>query len=96
MESHIPKFKNNCIIFDVCGIKGQMVLDITESALEYNVHYIGTHPMAGKEHSGFEFSDKDLFKNANFIVTPIDKTDSNALNTVISLLNRLVSSNNKI
>ena len=55
MESHIPKFKNNCIIFDVCGIKGQMVLDITESALEYNVHYIGTHPMAGKEHSGLNF-----------------------------------------
>lgn len=89
MESHIPKLKNNCVIFDVCGIKGQMVLDITESALEYNVHYIGTHPMAGKEHSGFEFSDKDLFKNANFIVTPIDKTDSNALNTVISLAEQI-------
>ncbi len=89
METNIPKFKSNCIVFDVCGIKGQMVSDITDLALQYNVHYIGTHPMAGKEHSGFEFSDKDLFNGANFIITPIDKTNSNALEIVITLAEQI-------
>lgn len=89
METNIPKFKSNCIVFDVCGIKGQMVSDITDLALQYNIHYVGTHPMAGKEHSGFEFSDKDLFNNANFIVTPIDKTNSNALEIVITLAEQI-------
>lgn len=89
METNIPKFKSNCIVFDVCGIKGQMVSDITDVALQYNIHYVGTHPMAGKEHSGFEFSDKDLFNNANFIVTPIDKTNANALEIVITLAKQI-------
>jgi len=89
METNIPKFKSNCIVFDVCGIKGQMVSDITDLALQYNIHYVGTHPMAGKEHSGFEFSDKDLFNNANFIVTPIDKTNANALEIVITLAKQI-------
>lgn len=89
METNIPKFKSNCIVFDVCGIKGQMVSDITDLALQYNIHYVGTHPMAGKEHSGFEFSDKDLFNGANFIVTPIDKTDSDALEIVITLAEQI-------
>ena len=86
MESYIPKLKSGCILFDVCGIKGQMVSDITELALKHSVHYVGTHPMAGKEFSGFNYSDKDLFNSANFIVTPIKDTDTeNALNKVIKL-----------
>lgn len=85
MESYIPKLKSGCILFDVCGIKGQMVSDITELALKHSVHYVGTHPMAGKEFSGFNYSDKDLFNGANFIVTPIKDTDTNALNKVIKL-----------
>lgn len=89
METNIPKFKSNCIVFDVCGIKGQMVSDITDLALQYNMYYVGTHPMAGKEHSGFEFSDKDLFNNANFIVTPIDKTNANALEIIITLAEQI-------
>jgi len=62
-----------------------MVSDITELALKHSVHYVGTHPMAGKEFSGFNYSDKDLFNGANFIVTPIKDTDTNALNKVIKL-----------
>ena len=85
MSECIGKMKKGAILSDVCGIKGQMVCDITELAAENEVCYVGTHPMAGKEHFGFDFSDGTLFIGANFIVTPIEKTDKNSVLTVEKL-----------
>ena len=34
------------------------------------VDFIGCHPMAGKETSGVENAEKELFHNAHFILTP--------------------------
>lgn len=79
IAENISKLKKGCILSDVCGIKGQMVLDITKLAAEHGISYVATHPMAGKEHYGFEFSDGSIFIGANFIVTPIDETDKNAV-----------------
>jgi len=33
-------------------------------------YFLAGHPMAGKEHSGVEFSDPDLFQGAAWLVTP--------------------------
>ncbi len=85
MNKYMSCFKKGAIITDVCGIKGEMVVEMTEKAAENGVCYVGTHPMAGKERFGFEFSDGSLFIGANFIVTPIEKTDKNAVLTVETL-----------
>lgn len=85
MNDFMGKFKKGAIVTDVCGIKGEMVIKMTESFAENDVFYIGTHPMAGKENFGFEFSDGSLFVGANFIVTPIEKTNPNAVLTVKNL-----------
>ncbi len=85
MNEFMGSFKNGAIVADVCGIKGEMVLQMTEKAIENGVLYVGTHPMAGKERFGFEFSDGSLFIGANFIVTPVEKTDKNAVLTVETL-----------
>lgn len=85
MNEFMESFKKGAIVADVCGIKGEMVFQMTEKAIEKGVFYVGTHPMAGKERFGFEFSDGSLFIGANFIVTPVDKTDKNAVLTVETL-----------
>lgn len=85
MKENISKFKKGCILTDVCGIKGQMTIDMTKLAAEHGVNYVGTHPMAGKEHFGFDFSDGSLFNGANFIVTPLPETDKNSVLTVETL-----------
>lgn len=85
MNSSLDKFRKGAILTDVCGIKGEIVSDITNKAAQRGVHYVGTHPMAGKERFGFEFSDGSLFIGANFIVTPIENTDKNSLLTVETL-----------
>lgn len=85
MKDNMSKFKKGCILTDVCGIKGQMTINMTKLAAEHGVNYVGTHPMAGKEHFGFEFSDGSLFIGANFIVTPLPETDKNSVLTVETL-----------
>ena len=39
-----------------------------------NWTFVGGHPMAGKEHSGFAFSDARLFEGASMILTPYPGT----------------------
>lgn len=85
MNENMQRFRKGAIVADVCGIKGEMVLDMTEKAIKNGVFYVGTHPMAGKERFGFDYSDGALFIGANFIVTPIDKTDKNSVLTVETL-----------
>lgn len=86
IESNISKFTKGSILCDVCGIKGKFTEDMSKLSAEHGIKYVGTHPMAGKEHFGFEYSDSELFINANFIVTPLEDTDRTAVNTVIELM----------
>jgi len=36
------------------------------------IRFLGGHPMAGKEQSGFEFADPDLFQGAVWFLTPVE------------------------
>ncbi len=51
-----------CIVCDVCSLK-----DFLEGGYKFN--YIGTHPMAGSEESGFDASKDDLFHGAKWVIT---------------------------
>ena len=61
--------KPNTIITDVTGIKGWLVKEIKQ-ILRKDLEFIGAHPMAGREVSGVKNSDSNIFKGANFIITP--------------------------
>lgn len=58
----------NCIITDVGSVKGIIHEKIAELRMES--FFIGGHPMAGSEKSGFEFSSDRLIENAYYILTP--------------------------
>lgn len=65
---HAKDFKPGSIVSDVCGVK-QAVLDaVSEPLKKCGVFYIGTHPMAGREFSGYEYSLATLFHRASFIL----------------------------
>ncbi len=89
MRDNVAKMKKGAILSDVCGIKGQMSVNMTKLANKYNVNYVGTHPMAGKERFGFEFSDGALFIGANFIVTPTEETDKESVLVVEKLAKKM-------
>ena len=65
-------FKNGAVITDVTGVKCAVV-DEVQALLPEGVEFIGAHPMAGREVYGVENSNPDMFKGANYIVTPTAK-----------------------
>lgn len=71
-------FKSGALITDVTGVKGSVV-DKVQSILRKDVEYIPAHPMAGRESSGVEYSDPNVFKGANYIVTPTEKNTKEAI-----------------
>jgi len=44
--------------------------------------FVGSHPMAGSEQSGYRVSRPDLFRGATVILTPTERTDSHAVKRV--------------
>jgi prephenate dehydrogenase len=70
-----------CIITDVGSTK---VLPHRWAAkrLRKNVHYIGSHPIAGSEQRGIEFARDDLFDQAMCVLTATSKTNRRALKTL--------------
>ncbi len=74
------KFKEGSIVIDTCGIKKAVVDSVTPLLERYGVTFIGAHPMAGREFSGFEYSLDNLFDEASFIITPTDSVPQAKLN----------------
>ena len=81
-------FKNGAIITDVTGVKCAIVDEI-QALLPDGVEFIGAHPMAGREVYGVENSNPDMFKGANYIVTPTVKNTEYAVETCKELGNLL-------
>lgn len=87
----LPKIANaaqtNAIITDVGSIKSK----ITSLANRLNCNFVGSHPLAGSEKNGSEFSKSDLFKKSLVIITPTKKTDKSAMNKIRNFWKRLGS-----
>lgn len=73
---YIKKYKNcikdGAIISDVTGVKESIVTEI-QNELDDRVEFIPAHPMAGREVYGVKNSDENIFKNANYIITPTER-----------------------
>lgn len=77
------------LIIDVGSTK-ESVLNSAKKLLDANVSFMGTHPMAGSEMSGFENANPSLFRNKSWIVCndrlPTDKSKFTILKELIDIL----------
>ena len=74
ITENADKFKKGGIVLDTCGVKGEIVRAVEGVCIENGVNFLGCHPMAGREFSGFAYSVDNLFEKASFIMTPTDRT----------------------
>ena len=75
------ELKADCIVTDA----GSTKVKVMEWAAEYlpgNTSFIGGHPMAGKETSGIEEADPDLFKNCVYCLTPAPNAREEAVRSL--------------
>jgi prephenate dehydrogenase len=65
------RFAKATLLTDVGSTKARIVAQATNVfGQAVGVQFLGGHPMAGKEQSGVEFADPDLFGGATWFVTP--------------------------
>ncbi len=75
-KSSIP---NNSVIIEISGIKNHIIKEIRKLNLQ-NVDIIYTHPIAGSEKVGVVHSNANIFKNANYVITPVEENKKSNLN----------------
>lgn len=80
-----PLLMPNAIVTDTCSTKVDMLRWAAEYLAE-GVDFVGGHPMAGKEKSGAEAGDADLFKSATWAVTPSPRASERSVSTVLGLI----------
>lgn len=70
ITSHKDKFKEGAVVIDCCGVKEAVCKPLFAMASDCKFTFIGAHPMAGREFSGFDHSTNAMFVNASVIITP--------------------------
>lgn len=85
VRDNADKFKVGSIVTDSCGVKEYVITRCTEVLEPRGVIFLGSHPMAGREFSGFDYSTDDLFVDASYIITPTENTPKIAIDLVSTI-----------
>lgn len=79
-----PLIHENCIITDVGSVKGNIHEEAARLGMQKN--FIGGHPMAGSEKTGYANSSASLLKNCYYLLTPTGQTEETNLNRLKEVL----------
>lgn len=82
VEKLIPYIKKDCIITDVGSTKKIIYNEMLKFK---NINFIGGHPMAGSEKTGYKSAKEHLFENAFYILTPNENVSEKMLEDMIYL-----------
>ena len=81
----LPHMKTGAVLTDVGSTK-RWFTEAIRPLLPIGVRYIGGHPMAGRERSGMEAAQPDLFQDKWFLFTPFTDTPPELLNRLRQLI----------
>jgi prephenate dehydrogenase len=69
----------HAVITDVGSTKARIVARADALAATRPIRFVGSHPMAGSERTGYAVARVDLFEGATVVLTPTSRTDAAAL-----------------
>lgn len=78
--------RKSAMVIDCCGTKKNVCDAGFEAAAQHGFTFVGGHPMAGTEQSGFKHSKANMFKGAVMIIVPPVYDDMNFFENVKELL----------
>ena len=70
LEKNAHLVSKDALVIDCCGIKKQICERCFPLAQKYGFTFIGGHPMAGSQFSGFKYSRANLFEGAPMVLVP--------------------------
>ncbi len=75
MEEYSPFISKDATVIDCGGTKREICKKGFALAKKYGYRFMGGHPMAGTQFSGFKYSRASMFQNASMILVP-DKNET--------------------
>ncbi len=85
-----PALRAGAVVTDVGSVKGE-ICRLGHQTLPVGRHFVGSHPMAGSEKTGWEHGRADLFQGRVTFVTPLPETDPKAAENVAAFWTALGS-----
>ena len=70
LESNAAFIRKDALVIDCCGIKREICARCFPLAEKYGFTFVGGHPMAGSQFSGFKHSRADMFEGAPMVLVP--------------------------
>lgn len=70
LEDNAQFISPSALIIDCCGTKQEICSRCFPLAEKYGFTFVGGHPMAGSQFSGFKYSRADLFQGAPMVLVP--------------------------
>ncbi len=70
LEANAPLISKRALVIDCCGTKQLVCQRCFPIAKEYGFIFVGGHPMAGSQFSGFKYSRASLFQGAPMVLVP--------------------------
>jgi prephenate dehydrogenase len=74
-----PRMRPGTVLTDAGSVKSGIVREGDRAAARGAFFFVGGHPIAGTEASGFAAADPGLFRGRSFVVTPTSRTDAGAI-----------------
>ena len=81
-----PYFGKKPLVMDCCGTKRVVCEAVFPIAEEYGFLYVGGHPMAGTQYSGYKYAKATMYHNAPLVIVPPKYDDIFLLDHVKELL----------
>lgn len=72
LMQHAGKIVKGAWVVDLCGVKEPVCRAITPLSNRHGFHFVGGHPMAGRERSGYGAAEARLFCGASMLLTPVE------------------------
>jgi len=88
IEANLDYFKPGAVLTDTAGIKEKLV-DQIQGFIRDDLDFIGGHPLAGKECSGFAHASSDILRGANYLLTPTPKNNKANILLMEQMVNAL-------
>jgi prephenate dehydrogenase len=87
-EEIAPVLAPDTVVTDAGSTKSN-VMRWARELLPQHAHFVGGHPMAGKEQTGIDAADPDLFHDKPWVIVPSVTADESAVRTVVGLAQQL-------
>ena len=86
LEQTAPHLTRSSLVIDLCGTKRTICAEGFALAAKHGFTFVGGHPMAGTQFSGFANSRANLFQGAPMVIVPPEGSNEALLSRIRMLL----------